>query len=302
MKPRIRRLVGIAIVVAILAAFYLLGSRYIWPVPANDTIDTVGILEAPEVNITSRIAGRIAELSLLEGDHVERGAIVCRIEDIDIRNQLAQAQGNLANAIGDLHDAERTMARYQKLFAANVISAKDRDDAITHLERSRGSVIAAQAQVHVYTDQLNDTVIRSPITGIVVSKNLEVGEWVTPGTAILTVDDLATVWARVDLEETDLGAIAIGSPATVTLPTHPPQVYSGQVMAIGQEGQFATETDVRRGRQDIRTFYVKVRVLQAGQELKPGMTAEVSFPLQQAVRLTNRDPAPAATVGNPAPR
>ena len=48
-------------------------------------------------------------------------------------------------------------------------------------------------------------------------------------------------------------------------------------MAIGQEGQFATETDVRRGRQDIRTFYVKVRVLNAGVELKPGMTAEVTF-------------------------
>jgi HlyD family secretion protein len=121
----------------------------------------------------------------------------------------------------------------------------------------------------------------------VVSKNLEVGEWVTPGTPILTVDDLSTIWARVDMEETDLGAIRVGGPAQVTLPTRPPLTFPGQVMAIGQEGQFATETDVRRGRQDIRTFYVKVRVLQASGQVKPGMTAEVAFALNNGIAISS---------------
>jgi RND family efflux transporter MFP subunit len=277
MKHRLRRLAIVGLTAAILAVLYLLGARYIWPAPSINVISTVGIIEAPEVNLTSRIAGRIRQLDALEGDHVVKGQIVCRIEDVDIRNQLAQAQGDLANALGDLHDAERTIARERKLYAEGVVSAKERDDAVTHLERSRGAVLAAQASVQLYSDQLRDTAIASPISGIVVSKNLEVGEWVTPGTAILTIDDLSTVWARIDLQETDLGAIKLGTPAQVTLPTKPPQIYTGEVMAIGQEGQFATETDVRRGRQDIRTFYVKVRVLQAGDNLKPGMTAEVTF-------------------------
>ena len=146
---------------------------------------------------------------------------------------------------------------------------------------------AAKANVQYYTDQLNDTIIRAPISGTVVSKNLEVGEWVTPGTPILTVDDLSTIWARVDMEETELGAIRVGSPAQVTLPTRPPLVFPGQVMAIGQEGQFATETDVRRGRQDIRTFYVKVRVLQASGQVKPGMTAEVAFALNNGIAISS---------------
>ena len=69
---------------------------------------------------------------------------------------------------------------------------------------------------------------------------------------------------------------------------------SGRVMAIGQEGNFATKRDVRRGRQDIRTFYVKVQVLQAEGELKPGMTAEVSFARHQdGTRLSsNSDQRP----------
>jgi RND family efflux transporter MFP subunit len=277
MKRLVRRLATFAAIALLLAVLYRLGSKYIWPPDDTRTIATVGIIEAPEVNLTSRIAGRIQRLELLEGDRVDRGQVVCQIEDVDIQNQLAQAQGQLADAEGDLHDAERTMARYRRLFTANVISARDRDDAVTHIDRSRGAVAAAQASVRYYADQLADTTIRSPITGIVVNKNLEVGEWVTPGTAILTIDDLSTIWARVDVEETDLASIRVGGPAQVTMPGSPTRVYSGRVMAIGQEGQFATETDVRRGRQDIRTFYVKVRLLQAGTDLKPGMTAEVAF-------------------------
>jgi HlyD family secretion protein len=277
MPGLVRRLLRLAVIVAIAGGLYYLGGKYLWPPPNPNVIETVGIIEAPEVNITSRIAGRIAELDLLEGDTVERGQVVFKIEDIDIRNQLANARGNLMNAEATLHDDQLQAARMQTLFDRKVASAAQRDDAIAKFGESRGAVIAAQGEVRLYSDQLADTVVRAPISGVVVSKNLEVGEWVTPGTSVLTVDDLSTIWARVDLEETDLGWIRIGTAAQVVLPTKPSLTYTGRVMAIGQEGQFATETDVRRGRQDIRTFYLKVRVLQASGEVKPGMTAEVTF-------------------------
>lgn len=284
MKGILRRLLTAGTLLVMLLGLYYLGGKYLWSPPDLNTIETVGIIEAPEVNITSRVAGRITELHLLEGDQVESGQIVCRIEDIDIKNQLAKAQGDLANSEADLRDAERTMSRYTKLFAEQAASAKDRDDALTRLERARAVVVADRASVKYYADQLTDTAIRSPVSGLVVSKNLEVGEWVTPGTAILTVDDLSTIWARVNLEETDLPSIHIGQPAIISVQTHPPMILSGRVMAIGQEGQFATERDVRRGRQDIRTFYVKVRVLQASDTLKPGMTAQVSFSLKDGIK------------------
>jgi HlyD family secretion protein len=285
MKRLLRRLATLLILAVAASALYYVGGKYLWPPPDTTTIQTVGIIEAPEVNLTSRIAGRITQLDLLEGDHVERGRVVCRVEDIDIRNQLAKAQGNLQNALADLHDAELTVARNRELFRREVISAQARDDSVAQVERSRATVVADRADVQLYTDQLADTVIRAPISGIVVNKALEVGEWVTPGTPIITVDDMSTIWARVDVEETDLGSIRVGDPARVALTTRPPQIYTGRVMAIGQEGQFATERDVRRGRQDIRTFYVKVRVLQAGYDLKPGMTAEVSFSRRNGIQV-----------------
>jgi RND family efflux transporter MFP subunit len=289
----IRRVIQLAIFGGIITGIYFFGRVYLWPPEDRTKIQVVGMIEAPEVNITSRIAGRIKELSLLEGDRVKKGQTVCLIEDIDLRNQLAKSQADLAHAQADLAQARRDFARDTELARQNVIATKLRDDAITLVQQDEANVLSAQANVKLYADQLVDTEIKAPVDGVIVSKALEVGEWVTPGVPILTVDDLSTIWARVDVEETDLGSLYIGKSAQIQLPTQPPQTFTGRIMAIGQEGQFATERDVRRGRQDIRTFYVKVQVLQADGQLKPGMTAEVTFPRNDGTRVTsNTDQRP----------
>jgi HlyD family secretion protein len=287
MRRGLRRIGILAAFIIAVTALYYVCKSYVWMAPEAGVIDTVGIIEAQEVNITSRIGGRIAVLSLNEGDMVETGQVVCQIEDIDIKNQVAKADADLANALAELNNAEQTRRRDQGLFAASIISAQAYDDAMARAEKDRAAFKSAQATLQYYKDQLGDTRVRSPISGIVVSKNLQIGEWANPGTPILTIDDLSTIWTRVDLEETQLSFIQIGSPAQVTLPTQPPSVVRGQVMAIGQEGEFATETDVRRGRQDIRTFYIKVRLLQALGIAKPGMTAEVSFRRVDGTKLTS---------------
>jgi RND family efflux transporter MFP subunit len=287
MRSRLRSLVLFAAIIIAGAGLYYAGGKYLWPAPDRDIVQTVGIIESPEVNISSRIGGRISSVPLIEGDLVESGQIVCSIEDVDSKNQLAKARADLAGAEASLADAQRTLRRNQTLFARQVISEQARDDAATRVDKDKAAVQSAQANVKYFQDQLADTRIRSPISGVVVSKNLEEGEWANPGTPILTVDDLSTIWARVDLEETQLGFIHVGTPAQVRLATSPPTVVPGEVMAVGQEGQFATQTDVRRGRQDIRTFYVKVRLLQSGGIAKPGMTAEVTFRRPNAIRLSS---------------
>jgi len=292
-RSLVRRAIRLLLLAGVVVGFYFFGRTYLWPPEDHSTIKIVGMIEAPEVNITSRIAGRIRQLDLLEGDHVKKGQVVCQIEDIDLRNQLAKSNADLAHAEADLAEAKRDLERDRVLVTAHAVATKTLDDAITLVQQDEANVLSAQANSKYYADQLADTEIKSPVDGVIVSKALEVGEWVTPGVPILTVDDLSTIWARVDVEETDLGSLYVGKSAEVELATTPPQIFTGRVMAIGQEGQFATERDVRRGRQDIRTFYVKVQVLQAEGELKPGMTAEVTFPRNDGTRLTrNTDERP----------
>ena len=289
----VRRFIRLAILVGVAAGFYYFGSAYLWPPEDRSTIKVVGMIEAPEVNITSRIAGRIRQLDLIEGDHVSKGQVVAIIEDVDLRNELAKSNADLAHAEANLAQARRDLARDTALSTENIIATKTRDDAITSVQQDEADLLSAQANSKFYADQIVDTQIKSPVEGVIVSKALEVGEWVTPGVPILTVDDLSTIWARVDVEETDLGSLYIGKSAQIELPTQPPEIFTGRVMALGQEGEFATERDVRRGRQDIRTFYVKVQALQAEGELKPGMTAEVTFPRNDGTRVTsNTDQRP----------
>jgi RND family efflux transporter MFP subunit len=277
MKTLVRRLLLLIVLAAAGVGLYFGGEKYLWPPPNLSRISAVGIVEAPEVNVTSRIQGRIAEIGVIEGDAVKRGQLICRIESSDIENQLQKAQADLLKAQADLADAERIERRYRELVKDKVISQEQYDSAATHVDAEKAAAASAAANIHYYSDQLRDTRIVSPLDGIVVNKALEAGEWVNPGTTIVTVDDLSLIWARVDVQETDLPALNIGKPATVTLPTTPPIVFTGKIIAIGQEGEFATEHDVQRGRQDIRTFYVKVQILQPGGVVKPGMTAEVAF-------------------------
>jgi HlyD family secretion protein len=164
------------------------------------------------------------------------------------------------------------------------VSAK-RDSAIAQLstaESQRKSATAnlkqAEANLAYSKAKLADTVITSPLSGAVVFKALEKGETVSPGVTILTIVDLADLYVRVDLDETMVDNISLNSEATIRTVGTPQKTVKGSVYEIGRYAEFATQRDVTRGRQDIKTFRVKVRFGDTGGVLKPGMTVEVEIP------------------------
>ena len=131
----------------------LSGRAYLWPPRDRSTIRSITAIEAPEVNITSRIGGRIKQLDLIEGDHVRKGQVVALIEDIDLRNQLAKSNADLAHARADLAQARRDLARDNELSRESVIATKVRDDAITTAQQDEANVLSAEANAKYYADQ-----------------------------------------------------------------------------------------------------------------------------------------------------
>jgi HlyD family secretion protein len=150
---------------------------------------------------------------------------------------------------------------------------------------------AAEAQVQVLASQLQDTEIFSPVAGIVSYKAFELGEYVTPGAAIYTVYAPEDQWARVDVEETRIQNIRLGSRAVMT-PAGGGRAFEGRVIEIGELGGFATQRDVTRGRPDIKTFRVKVRAGDKEGFLKPGMTVNVRIFLNEGQDVGDRDYGP----------
>ena len=136
----------------------------------------------------------------------------------------------------------------------------------------------SEANLSYNIAKFDDTTMTSPISGTVVLKSLEKGEMVSPGMTVLTIVDMGDLYVRVDIDETLINSIAIGGEALIKAEGNSNAVFKGTVSEIGRYAEFATQRDVTRGRQDIRTFRVKIKPGDTGGRLKPGMTVEVEIP------------------------
>lgn len=222
--------------------------------------------------------------------------------------EASQAEVARVKAVAD--EARRDLDRAKGLFSGGYLSRKDFDAAQTgfdsdiallngaiarkksvesNVKVSEANIKAARAKVSallarkeqasaalkVLEAQLEDTVIKSPVEGLVVYRSFEIGETVGPGKSIYTVDVLKDVWARIDVEETRIQRIKVGDRAEISFAGGDGKVFDGAVVEIGEVGGFATQRDVTRGHADIKTFRVKARAKDPAGLLKPGLTVNV---------------------------
>ncbi|MHB8417903.1 MAG: HlyD family secretion protein [Myxococcales bacterium] len=181
---------------------------------------------------------------------------------------LISARARMLEARAHLDSLSATRAATQGKVGASMAAVSD----------ARAAVGTAQASLQVAEVQLAEAQVLCPFDGLVVQRNLQAGEWAAPGTPVVTVEDLSQLWVRLDIEETKLQGLHLGQQAGVYVLAVPHRTFTGHVIEIGAEGDFAVNRDVKRGRPDIRTFLVRVGIDEAATELRPGMTAEVSIP------------------------
>ena len=186
-------------------------------------------------------------------------------------------------------DLDAAEARYRQAQAALRGLLASKDVASGRVQAAIAAVDSARAAVHIAETALDlanvqraQADILAPFDGRVVQRNVDEGAWVATGTPVVTIEDTAHLWVRLDVEETQLSFLQLGAPATVTVVAVPGRTFAGHVIEIGPEGTFAVNRDVKRGRPDIRTFLVRVGLDELSGELRPGMTAEVRFRPGQA--------------------
>jgi RND family efflux transporter MFP subunit len=264
---------GAVLLLAGTAAYLLLGRT-----PAQTGLRTAGIIEGREVNLSSQVLGRIATVCCREGDAVKAGQLTVVLDSRDLAAALAQAEAEANKAKVQQTNAAEKLERTRSLVGKHFVSRQDLDDAVAAQSQADAGYAAAEAAVDYDRVKLSEAQILSPLDGTVVYQGFAPGEMVSPGQTVLTVVDTRHLYARVDVDETRIGGVALGAPAIVTTIGEPPRELAGRVSEIGRYADFATQRDVTRGRQDIRTFRVKVEVNDPSGVLKPGMTVEVSIP------------------------
>lgn len=149
------------------------------------------------------------------------------------------------------------------------------------IAQARARVEQAKASLQLAETRLGYAKLSAPISGVVLSENVEPGEYVAPGTPVVTIGDLENVWLRAYINETDLGRVKVGQEVQITTDTYPGKVYDGRVSFIASEAEF-TPKNVQTEKERVKLVYrVKVDIPNPHMELKPGMPADGAILLGQ---------------------
>lgn len=142
---------------------------------------------------------------------------------------------------------------------------------------ARSRLEQAKQAVALAKTRLGYAVLQSPLSGIVLAEGVENGEYVVPGTPVVTVGDLSHVWLRAYINETDLGRVRIGQTVQVTTDTYAGKVYEGRLSFIASQAEF-TPKNVQTTQERVKLVYrIKVDIANPDQELKPGMPADAGI-------------------------
>jgi membrane fusion protein YbhG len=234
-----------------------------------------GNVEVTEVNMGFKIPGRVQTLYTDEGRTVHRGEKIATLDGAEYESMVNQSRASVRNAEAQYDKANRDHERYALLYRDGVITSQQMDAAKTSYDVAVSQLQLFRASLRTAEVRLKDSVMFAPLTGVVLRKNVEVGETVGAGTILLTIGDLDTPWVKVYVKEDALGAVKLGQKADVMVDSFPNKRYEGIVTYISSDAEFTPKNVQTREERVKLVFGVKISVQNQNNELKPGMPADV---------------------------
>ena len=240
-------------------------------VSANGTLNPVKL-----VNVGSQVSGIVKTLYVDFNDHVKAGQILLELDPALMQAQLEQSLSNVASAEAQLELATANEARTRGLFAQEYVTKQELDQSVQALKAARAQLSLASAQVSRDRTNLSNTIIRSPVSGVVVSRVVDTGQTVAASLQapiLFTIaQDLSKMQIDTSYAEADIGAIHVGQAATFRVDAFPNRSFSGVVKQVR-----LNPTTL----QNVVTYDVVVGVDNPELKLMPGMTAYVNITVAQ---------------------
>lgn len=260
------------------------------------TVTASGNLRARrQVDISSEVSARVQELLVAEGDDVEEGQVLLRLDPTQIRagrqraaSSVSQARAQASQAQANLTRAQREYERILGLWQRDtlLVSRQQVEQAEADYEGARANLASAQYGVEVATasleeqdDRLDNTVFTAPISGRVTRLNVEEGETVVvgtmnnPGSLILSVADLSVVEVVVQMDETDIPRLSLGDSAVVSIDAFPDREFTARVTEIANSAIQDPSTSAASGQQAAIDFEVVLTLDPTDVELRPDLSA-----------------------------
>jgi RND family efflux transporter MFP subunit len=260
----------------------------IYPSQAFTLLNASGYVVAQrKAAVASKITGRLVSLAVEEGSRVKAGQIIARLENQDTlasRDQfLAQrrvAEANLQEARAEMTVAALTYDRSRRLLERQIVSKSEYDNADARYKRAQAAVAAAEAAVQAgnaalqgATVTLDYSLIRAPFDAVVLTKNADIGDIVTPlgaatnaKAAVVTIADMGSLQVEADVSESNLGLLKAGQPCEIQLDALPDSRFPGVIHMIMPTADRSKAS-----------VMVKVRFLEPDPRILPEMSAKVAF-------------------------
>ena len=271
-----------------------------YPSQAITALNATGRVSAQrKAAVSTKATGRLEFLGVQEGSVVKAGEILARIENRDVTATLDQAQAalraaraNTEQGMAELRDAESNLKRSEDLANKNFISSASLDTAKARFDKARaavaslnGAIGVAEANVRATSVAVEQTLIRAPFDGVVLTKNANVGDIITPFSsaadskgAVVNMADMSTLEVEADVSETSLSKITVAQPVEIQLDAFP------DLRLLGKVSRIVPTVDRSKA-----TVLVKVEFVEKDKRVLPDMSAKVSF-LSRELKPEERKP------------
>ena len=245
------------------------------PTQASTVLTATGYTYArARAAVGAKIIGRVVELPVDEGDTIAAGDIIAVLDSEDLQASVRLAEASLNEARARLADAEREFARQADLVQDRLTSQALYDAALTQREVALAQVGTAEARLNSAQATLDYTVVRAPIDGVVIERNIEMGEMVAPGGftsqqstgSIVRIADPASLEVEADINESYIARLQLGQRASIRVDAVPGFEYSGRLR------QIVPTADRQRA-----VVQVKVSIDNIDERLVPDMSCTVTF-------------------------
>jgi HlyD family secretion protein len=248
-------------------------------------VTEVGTVE-PEVkvDVKSALSGKVIEIIHRDGDIVKRGDVLARVEpDLNQAQSLADTKNSVAAAEIRYRDAKKSFDENNALFSQGLLAPKQHRDVETEYLEARQEYDKAREKfalveksgipISQSAASFQGSSVVSPMDGVVLTKNVEIGESITSGvssfnagTVLFSVADVSRMIVKAGVNEVDIGKIRVGMPVKVTLDAYPKVLFNGRIDRIAPAVQVVEK---------MRVFNVEIRLDAQGRELRSGMTANI---------------------------
>lgn len=240
------------------------------PVEYADTVPSLAFNGSVEgqtsATVSAKISGRIEQVLVQEGQQVKAGTPLVKMESLELANSARQAEDAVRKAQVNYELALNDFNRYQMLFDNGAVSEQQLDNAKAKLKTADADLSSAVSSQSSAAQQYSYGLITSPVDGVIANKTATIGQVVSPGAALMVVQDINQVYAVINVEQKDLGRVKIGQKANVTVDAYPGAVFPGIVEVMNPEAGAVS-----------RMFRTKIKIDNTDGNLKAGMFANVQL-------------------------